>query len=194
MNPYALLDVFSSDEAVQAITGIVQPKTLEQKNEVGLVAKALRGDIDSGKLKADVTQAQRVRQERIGMRRISINDTRDHRPIVEHPYTETIVRIARADLLAWCEARGIRSELLFPDPSPDEKPLHASERRSLLAIIRALAELHEIKPIKTRKSGDGWRKAADALLTDLSAKGIAPPMKDAQRLAEKLREAFGLRD
>lgn len=117
MNPYALLDVFSFDEAVQAITGIVQPKTLEQKNEVGLVAKALRGDIDSGKLKADVTQAQRVRQERIGMRRISINDTRDHRPIVEHPYTETIIRIARADLLAWCEARGIRPALLHSEPN-----------------------------------------------------------------------------
>ena len=117
MNPYAMLDVFSLNEAVQAITGIVQPKTPEEKNHVGLFAKALRGDIDSGKLKADVTRAQRVWQERIGMRRISINDTRDHRPIVEHPYTETIIRIARADLLAWCEARGIHPALLFPEPN-----------------------------------------------------------------------------
>lgn len=128
MNPYALLDVFTLDEAVQAITGIVQPKTTEEKNQVGLVVRALRGDIDSGKLNATVTQAQRVRQERIGMRRININDTRDHRPIVEHPYTETIIRIARAELMAWCEARGIRPELLFPDPSQDEKPLHANEK------------------------------------------------------------------
>lgn len=104
------------------------------------------------------------------------------------------VEITRIDLMEWCKKRGMHPPFLFPKPPVEEKTLHASERRSLLAIIRALAELHEIKPIKTRESGDGWRKAAEALLTDLSAKGIAPPLKDPQRLAEKLREAFGLRD
>lgn len=75
-----------------------------------------------------------------------------------------------------------------------ENPLHQSERRTLLNIIRALAELSEIKPIKTRATGDGWRKAAEALLKELADKGIAPPCKEAQTLAEKLREAFSLRE
>lgn len=187
MNPYALLDVFSLNEAVQAITGIVQPKTPEEKNHVGLFEKALRGDIDSGKLKADVTQAQRVRQERIGMRRISINDTRDHRPIVEHPYTETIVRIARADLLAWCEARGIRSELLPLDSSQDNKPLHASEKNTLLAIIRAFAELHGIKSGRDAYFGD-----AEALLTVLGKAGIEAPC-NGKTLAKHLLASFKAR-
>ncbi|MCB1824142.1 MAG: hypothetical protein H6969_12055 [Gammaproteobacteria bacterium] len=104
------------------------------------------------------------------------------------------VEVSRQQLVLWHEEFEKLRAHFFPKPPVEEKPLHASERRSLLAIIRALAELHEIKPIKTRKSGDGWRKAAEALLTDLSAQGIAPPLKDPQRLAEKLREAFGLRD
>ena len=73
---------------------------------------------------------------------------------------------------------------------------HATERETLLAIIRALAELHGVKPLKTRKSGDGWRKAAEALLQELAAHHppITAPLKDPQRLAEKLREAFSLRE
>ncbi|MCP5451469.1 MAG: hypothetical protein H6972_13155 [Gammaproteobacteria bacterium] len=187
MNPYALLDVFTLDEAVQAITGIVQPKTTEDKNQVELVVMALRGDIDSGKLNATVTQAQRVRQERIGMRRISINDTRDHRPIVEHPYTETIIRIARAELMAWCEARGIRPELLFPDPSQDEKRLHANERNTLLAIIRTLAELHGIK-----SGGGAYRKVAASLLLDIANAAIEAPC-DEKSLAKHLSASFKVR-
>lgn len=83
-------------------------------------------------------------------------------------------------------------ERRHPDlfPPPNEPLLHQAERTTLLAIIRALMQLHGIQPIKTRQTGDGWRKAAEALLTDLSVKGIPAPVKDPQTLAEKLREAF----
>lgn len=123
INPYAMLDTFTPDEAIQAITGIVLPKTSEEKNQVTLFRKVLNNDIDSKNLKATVTTVQRVKKERLGMRRISIYDTRDHRPIENTYYTEQIISIARADLLAWCESKGIRPELLFPDQSA-EKPLH----------------------------------------------------------------------
>lgn len=86
-------------------------------------------------------------------------------------------------------------ERQHPDLFPTvEKPLHESERTTLLRIIRALADLHGVGPIKTRKTGDGWYKAAEAMLADLGTKGITPPVKDAQTLAEKLREAFSLRE
>lgn len=121
------------------------------------------------------------------MRRISINDTRDHRPIVEHPYTETIIRIARAELMAWCEARGIRPELLFPDPSQDEKRLHANERNTLLAIIRTLAELHGIK-----SGGGAYRKVAASLLLDIANAAIEAPC-DEKSLAKHLSASFKVR-
>lgn len=187
MNPYALLDVFSFDEAVQAITGIVQPKTLEQKNEVGLVAKALRGDIDSGKLKADVQQVRGVRKQRILDAHQRVGEPPVYRQIIEHPYTETIIRIARADLLAWCEARGIRSELLPLDSSQDNKPLHASEKNTLLAIIRAFAELHGIKSGRDAYFGD-----AEALLTVLGKAGIEAPC-NGKTLAKHLLASFKAR-
>lgn len=92
--------------------------------------------------------------------------------------------IARADLLTWCESRGIRQELLFSDLPAAEKPLHASERQSLLAIIRALAELHGIKP------GSGaYRKQAEALSAALSGKGISLSCNE-KTLAKHLKEAF----
>lgn len=122
MNPYALMDEFSIKEAVQAITGIVQPKSPEEKNTVGLIESVIRRAIDEKKIEVAVIEKHGVREERIGMRRVGINDTRDHRPIVLHPYTETIIRIARADLVAWCESRGIRPKLLFADHAPDCSP------------------------------------------------------------------------
>ena len=118
------------------------------------------------------------------MRRTSINDTRDHRPIVEHPYVETIIRIARADLLAWCEARGIRPALLFPESEKTDQPLHANERNALLKIIRALAELHGIK-----SNSCAYRKEAESLLAKFSSKGIESPCND-KTLAKHLMEAF----
>lgn len=127
LNPYALMDVFSDVEAVQAITGIVKPKTPEEKNIVELVSRQLQRDIDSKELKVSIIKVQGVRQQRLGMRRISVNDTTDHRPIVEHPYTETIIRIARADLLAWCESHDTRPPLLFPDSPANPGPVEAGE-------------------------------------------------------------------
>jgi len=184
MNPYALLDVFSLDEAVQAITDIVQPKTPEEKNTVALTRRSLQGDIHSKKLKATVTEVQKFQEERVGMRRISIDDTTDRRPIIQHPYTETIIRITRADLLAWCEQKGTRPALLFSESPPAEKPLNDSERKTLLSIIRALAELNGIK-----STSDAYRKEAGALLAELASKGIRSPCND-KTLAKHLTAAF----
>lgn len=184
-NPYALIDDFSPVEAVQAITGIVRPKTPEETNKVALTGRALDSAIASGDLKATVTKVQKVLQERIGMRRIGIHDTRDHRPIVEHPYTETIIRIARPDLLAWCKLKvEPLPALLFPDPPATEKPLHDTERQTLLAIIRALAALKGIK-----QNSGAYRKDAESLLAALSGEGIAAPCNE-KTLAKHLREAF----
>lgn len=116
MNPYSLLNEFSLTEAVQAITGIVQPKTPEEKNTFSLTESSIRADIDSEKLPATITEIPRIREERIGMRRISIHDTRDYRPVIQHPCVETVIRIARSDLLAWCEQKGISPVLLPAGP------------------------------------------------------------------------------
>lgn len=115
-------------------------------------------------------------------------------PEIKQIEFKTPKEISRQHLTLWHEEFEKLRAHFFPKPAVVEKTLHATERKTLLAIIRVLAELNEIKPIKTREDGDGWRKAAEVLLEDLCKKGIAPPLKDPQRLAEKLREAFGLRD
>ena len=184
MNPYSLLNEFSPAQAVQAITGIVQPKTPEEKNTYSLTESSIRADIDSGKLPATITEIPRIREERIGMRRISIDDTRDYRPVIQTPYIETVICIARSDLLAWCGQKGISPPLLFPDPPPPDKPLHENERKSLLGIIRALAELHGIKA-----GSDAYRKEAEALLMELAEKNITAPCDD-KTLAKHLKACF----
>jgi len=188
MNPYALMDVFTFDEAVQAITGIIQPRTTEEKNAAKLVGNALRGDIDFGKLIATTTEVQRVRQERIGMRHISINDTRDHRPILEHPYAETIIRIARADLLAWCESRGIRPPFLFPDPPPgsDAPELTPKAEGSVLWLLAAVLSM---------VYGKNWanedpKTFLAELKQDLQGKGIQSPKDDRTWIGHLKRAAL----
>lgn len=100
--------------------------------------------------------------------------------------------VTRERLLLWCEQRAIRPAFLFPDPDPPlpEKPLQARERETLLAIIRALAELHQVQPIPTRQDGDGWRKAAEALLKECACRKIKPPVADPKTLTTHLRNAF----
>lgn len=74
------------------------------------------------------------------------------------------------------------------EPTP-EKPLQENERRTLLNIIRALAQLSGVEPIKTRTTGDGWRKTAKSLLEELAKKGIDPPCNE-KTLAAHLRNSF----
>jgi len=125
INPYSLLNQFFPEQAVQAITGIVQPKTPEENNSSGLIESCIRADIDSGKLPATITEIPRIREERIGIVRIRRLGEPDNRPIIQHPYTEKVIRIARADLLAWCEKKEIRPPLLFPDSPPDKSEIIA---------------------------------------------------------------------
>ncbi|HCK80824.1 MAG TPA: hypothetical protein DIC59_05090 [Candidatus Competibacteraceae bacterium] len=183
MNPYSLLNEFSPAQAVQAITGIVQPKTQEEKNTFTLTESSIRADIDSEKLPATITEIPRIREERIGMRRIGIHDTRDHRPVIQHPYTERVIHIARSDLLTWCEQKGI-SPALLPVGPIGPKLLHTNERNTLLGIIRALAELHGIKA-----SSDAYRKEAEVLIRDLAKKEITQPCND-KTLAKHLKACF----
>ncbi len=183
MNPYSLLNEFSPAQAVQAITGIVQPKTPEETNTSTLTDTAIRADIDSGKLPATITEIPRILEERIGPVRIRRIGEPDDRPVIQHPYIETVIRIARSDLLTWCEQKGISPSLL-PVMPIDPKPLHANERNTLVDIIRALAELHGIK------AGSGaYRKEAAALLAELAEKQITQPCND-QTLAKHLKACF----
>lgn len=188
---FSLKSEFTLREAAMALAGVMlwNKDTDKEESEKckwildALIMSARKGEINS-KVKHYMNGREKNGEAKCIIVIGSPNNERDWEK----------VEITRIDLMEWCKKRGMHPPFLFPKPPVEEKTLHASERRSLLAIIRALAELHEIKPIKTRESGDGWRKAAEALLTDLSAQGIAPPLKDPQRLAEKLREAFGLRD
>ena len=108
---------FSPAQAVQAITGIVQPKTPEEKNEFTLTESIIRADIDSGKLPATITEIPRIREERVGIIRIRRMGEPDDRPVIEHPYTERVIRITRSDLLAWCEQKGTSPALLPVEPT-----------------------------------------------------------------------------
>lgn len=73
-------------------------------------------------------------------------------------------------------------------PIPD-KSLHETERRTLLNIIKALAQLKGIKPIKERENGDGWWKAANELLQELARKQIEAPCNE-KTLAKHLKNSF----
>jgi|APTNR8051073442_1049403.scaffolds.fasta_scaffold04114_1 hypothetical protein len=187
MNPFSLLDVFTVDQATQAITGILNPADKDQVSKKSMVFNKLMEDINHGNLPAEKTEIQHCTPHRVGMRRISINDDTDHRPIVHRKFTTTICKISRADLLAWCEQRGIRPPWLFPDPPPADPPLNTKERNTLLDIIRALAELHGIK-----SSSEAYRKEAEALLMALAEKKIIAPCND-KTLAKHLKAAFNPR-
>lgn len=107
----------------------------------------------------------------------------------------------RSQLRALAGKRGVAPPFLFPErrdqpvastpaPSPVEPPLHESERATLLKIIRALAELHGIKP--TGNPDDAYRSEATRLLQKCSSKGIADPCTD-KTLAKHLKAAFDSR-
>ncbi len=91
--------------------------------------------------------------------------------------------INRSHLILWHEEYDKLRAIYHP-----EKPLHASERHSLLAIIRLLAELHGVKPKPTRGDGDGWHKAVEALLAECAGK--FDPRIDPTTLKKHLRSAF----
>lgn len=73
------------------------------------------------------------------------------------------------------------------EKQPEEKPLHANERNTLLAIIRTLAELHGIK-----SGGGAYRKVAASLLLDIANAAIEAPC-DEKSLAKHLSASFKAR-
>ncbi|HPE71902.1 MAG TPA: hypothetical protein PK018_06990 [Candidatus Competibacter sp.] len=94
------------------------------------------------------------------------------------------VEITRIDLIEWCKKRGIHPPFLFPKPPAEEKPPHASEKNTLLAIIRAFAELRGIKSGRDAYSGD-----AAELLRVLGKAGIEAPCNE-KTLAKHLLASF----
>lgn len=122
-----------------------------------------------------------------------------------HVYFGTLVAsqmtAPRSQLRDLAGKLGVAPPFLFPElrdqpvastpaPSPVEPPLHESERATLLKIIRALAELHGIKP--TGNPDDAYRSEATRLLQKCSSKAIAAPCTD-KTLAKHLKAAFDSR-
>ena len=183
-NPYTLKTVFTVHEAAAAIHSV---KRLH-RDDLPLLRSTMDELIramESGALPCN--QAPRYIKEYSEPGRIRVGEV----PRLKHAGTDWFQStIARADLLTWCEQRQIRPSLLFPDSPPTEKPLHDRERETLLSIIRALAELHGVHPVQTRQDGDGWRKAAEALLEECACRKINPPVADPKTLTKHLRNAF----
>jgi hypothetical protein len=96
----------------------------------------------------------------------------------------TPATFTREQLKIWCEGRGVFPAELFPENHEKPDLLHQNERRTLLAIIRALAQLHGINP-----DAGAYRKEAEALLKQLASKGIDQPCND-KTLAKHLAASF----
>jgi len=182
---------FTVDEAANVILGITQP---DQSNEYQResVRKEIMISMSNRELEYEPELQWGKHGNYIIYGRMDILDGVEKEPPIPIGNYWRNATIAREDLAAWCEERNYRPAFLFPNPSAD-KPLHESERKTLLSTIRALAELHGVKPILTRKDGDGWNKAAESLLTELQSKAIDPP-SNVQTLTKHLRAAFSSND
>jgi hypothetical protein len=95
--------------------------------------------------------------------------------------------IPRPALLAWCESRGIRPRLLFPEAplaTASLPELHPKEYASILLIVNALLSMFY---------GSGWRerdrkKLAEEVLHDLQKSGLELPL-DERTLLKHLDKA-----
>lgn len=178
MNPYAIKSVFTVREAALAICGIQSDKmNSENKLLFQLIYDELAIAIKYEKL--------RVKNEQTGYFPITGCES-------DYNYCYSLAMIQRDDLLHWCREKEISPPLLFPEPKA-EKPLQENERQTLLKIIRMLAELHKVKPLPTRRDGDGWGKAVTNLLTECATKGITPAATD-ETLVKHFRTAFDFKD
>lgn len=162
-NPFALKTVFTLQEAACAVVGVVDAK--ENLEAVKSVFRELEHTFPPTK------KSKRVCNEYF--------DTWYTHEWAEH------AKIPRADLLAWCELKGIRPPLLFPDPpaaEPDRLPnKEANTVYTLLAaaLVQQFGRdaLHDRKAfIKT------W-------LDDLAGCGIELPIKDNRTLVAAIEKA-----
>lgn len=121
MNPYCLKSHFTLLEAAAAICDLVQPS---RSDDFALqsVQRALIDAIKSGELKATVVTAYRTRTIQ-GSRPISSEPDRTER--IPNGTDWSTTTIPRADLLTWCEQKGIRPPLLFPNSPPDKSAIPA---------------------------------------------------------------------
>ena len=173
-NPYVVKTVFTLVEAANAIAGVIR-QTREYKQTCDLVFTELVYAIKAGQLPAK----QATHYVNVRVNNWAFDDyPKTIREAAGTDWERTT--ITRTDLIVWCESRNLRPPLLFPA----EKPLHGSERDTLLAIIGALAELHGIKASK-----GAYRKEASALLKAFSERGINEPCGE-KTIACHLKEAF----
>lgn len=105
------------------------------------------------------------------------------------------VKKDRNELRRLAEQRGQHPPFLYPEERLQaksiNKPLHEKERATLLAIICALAELHDFESISSGK-GDGFHTAAAKLLRKFEKH--SPPIKEpcgVDTLRDHLRAALG---
>ena len=177
-NPYTIKKVFTIHEAAAAICGIIRinKDDYQEITDFTTTKNTLRHAMETRELPYHfVPLFKDPPRTKIG----------EHVKKIPAGTDWNRSTIARADLLAWLESQPCpRPELLFPDSSQDEKPLHANERNTLLSIIRALAELSGIK-----SDGDAYRREAESLLASLSAKGIEAPCSE-KTLAKHLSASF----
>jgi len=120
MNPYCLKSGFTLWEAAAAICNLTQPS---RSDDFALqsVRRDLIDAIKSGALKATVVSAYRTRVTP-GMSIFGEPDRTEHIP---NGTDWSRTTIPRADLLTWCEQKGIRPPLLFPDSPPDKSAIPA---------------------------------------------------------------------
>lgn len=114
-NPYPIKTVFTIPEAAAAIQAIAYPVKADWVR-MKPIADELKLAIQSGELKADtpiITPSRSIRRL-------------DGTHFEPHPDWMGST-IARADLLTWCEQRGIRPALLFPEQEPTEKTTYADD-------------------------------------------------------------------
>ncbi len=183
-NPFSLLETFTVDHAARAVAGTLTPTTSREQDIIGIIQSKLIGDINTRKIPANIVPV--YRQTSLAF----VTPSGRSFPAEYEPTSQVDMKkttINRSALLAWCEQQNIRPPLLFPDPPPPDKPLHSSERSTLLAIIRALAELHGIKA-----DSGAYRKEAEALLKELAEKKITEPCND-KTLAKHLKTSFEAR-
>jgi hypothetical protein len=121
-----------------------------ERDMVQATRVALRQDAEAGKLPAKLRweQSGGERRDRFLVRRWG--DDRDAFEPVKRWIDLDGSTVTRADLEAWCSARGLRPAVLFPDARKEPQQLASADdlpakaQRTALAMIAALADLAEL--------------------------------------------------
>lgn len=122
-NPFGLKSVFNVEEAACAIVGVIDYK--ENRTAVSMMVTELEIAFPPIKKSALIDGYER-------------------------PYTKEwteSAKITREQLLAWCERKGIRPPLLFPDdppalPTPADPEIPSRTKGTLYELIAAMCKIY----------------------------------------------------